>query len=311
MFTALITANVFQNALANRDAYWRLYAERLRMLASQPVTWYMTSFDYALASAFWNIFCLGGDIPCQEAYLGMMQRIKQVCPIDEDILAGADRYQINYADALRVACARDRFLDYIVTWDAHQFARNESEHNQVKSNGYFYFPIHPEDGETGKRSNIEVGIFSPSAFLLHFQQDDLRTQRFVRCRRSQSFCLDDFSLQTTGKHNEATVTLRNLMGHRFQGNATGNSPVDALQRAVDQAVEQCVVLPTHYLSRWFVPLATLFGADAPVEVVVGVECDGFIYEAGVSHSNVFQAAAEAYIQIINQICSDLHFPDAS
>ncbi|NJP11606.1 MAG: hypothetical protein HC866_20825 [Leptolyngbyaceae cyanobacterium RU_5_1] len=270
----------------------------------------MTEFDYVLASAFWDLFKLGEDAACQAAYVGMLQRIQQRCPIDENILAGSTNYHINFCDALRVACARDRFVDYIVTWEPHQFARNAVEHNQVQINECFYFPISTEDAESGVRTNLRIGVFSVRAFLLDLQKNELEGRRILRSRRQQRFCLDNFCLQT-GEMDEATVTLCDLTGRRFRGSATGNSPIDALQRATDQAVDQCVQIPIRYLSRWFVPSATLFGADAPVEVVIGVECEGGSFEGSASNSNVFRAAAEAYIQVINRICCDVRFPDAS
>ncbi|MBF2029969.1 MAG: hypothetical protein IGS48_24990 [Oscillatoriales cyanobacterium C42_A2020_001] len=315
MRSALVTANVFQNALANRSVSRGYYANLLQRLSAQPVTWYMTEFDYALAIAFWDTFRLGGDAICQSAYVEMLHRIRHKCPIDSDILEGSNRYRINFCDALRIACARDRFLDCIVTWEPHQFARNAEEHNQVQINEYFQLPIRIEDAESQEMVTLKIGIFSVRAFLLQLQQDQLEEneieeRRLLRSRRLQRFRLMNFYLQT-GEGNEVSVTLCDKVGRGLQGTAIGNSPVDALQKAIDQAVDQCIPLPTRYLSRWSVPPATLFGADSPVEVVVGVECEGISYEESASHSNVFQAAAEAYVQIINRICSDLRFPDAS
>ncbi len=313
MRTALVTANVFQNALANRDSCWPYYAELLRRLAAQPISWYMTSFDHALAMTFWSISKLGsrlaGDSACQEAYQAMLRRVR-VCPIDEDIVEGANRYRINFCDALRVACARDRFVDCIVTWEPHQFARMREEHNQVQLNECFTFSIRVEDGESGEMIYIGMDIFSVRAFLLNLQQNELQERRRWRSRRSHRFYLEDFSLQTGSTH-EAIITLHDLTGRSLEGSATGNSPIDALQKAIDQAVDRHIQIPNRYLSRWFVPPATLFSADAPGEVVIGVECNGFTYEEGFSHSNVFQAAAEAYIRVINRICSDFRFPDVS
>jgi hypothetical protein len=239
----------------------------------------------------------------------MLRRVR-VCPIDEDIVEGANRYHINFCDALRVACARDRFVNCIVTWEPHQFARTTEEHNQVQLNECFNFPIWVEDGESGEMIRLEIGIFSVRAFLLNLQQNDLGERRLWRSRRSQRFYLEEFFLQT-GRLHEAAITLRDLTGRSLQGRAIGNSPIDALQKTIDQAVDQQVQLPNRHLSRWFVPPATLFSADAPIEVVIGVECAGSSYEEGASHSNVFQAAAEAYIKVINRICSDFQFPDVS
>jgi len=310
MRTALVTANVFQNALAHRGACWpNFYAEYLRRLSTQPISWYMTEFDYALAQTFWGITKLGGDATCEEVYQDMLRKVR-VCPIDEDIVDGANKYLINFCDALRVACARDRFVDCIVTWEPHQFARSREEQNQVQLNDCFDFPIRVEDGESGEMIYLEIGVFSVRAFLLSLQQDELEERRLLRTRRSQRFYLQDFSL-TTGSTHEARVSLGDLTNRILQGSAIGNSPIDALQKAVDQAIDQHVQLPNRHLNRWFVPPATLFGADSPVEVVIGVECEGVSYETGATHGNVFQAAVEAYVQIINRIYCDFQFPDVS
>lgn len=316
MRSALVTANVFQNALANRSVSRGYYANLLQRLADQSIAWYMTEFDYALATAFWDTFRLCDDLVCQTAYVEMLRRIRHTCPIDSDILEGSNRYRINFCDALRVACARDRFLDCIVTWEPHQFASNAEQHNQVRINEWFQLPIRIEDAEFQEMTTIKMGIYSVRAFLLHLQQDsleenELEERRVLRNRRSQCFRLQNFYLQTGDAGNEVAVMLCDAMSRCLCGNAWGNSPIDALQKAIDQAVAQTVQLPIRYLSRWFVPPATLFGADSPVEVVVGVECEGFSYEESASHSNVFQAAAEAYVQVINRICYDLRFPDAS
>jgi predicted nucleic acid-binding protein len=315
MRSALVTANVFQNALAHRSVSRDYYANLLQRLSAQPITWYMTEFDYALAIAFWDTFRLGSDLLCEAAYLGMLRRIRCKCPIDSDILEGSSRYQINFCDALRVACARDRFLDYIVTWEPHQFASNSEQHRQVQMNECFQLPIRIEDADLGEMVTQRIDVYSVRAFLLDLQQDqteddELEERRLQRTRRSQCFHLQTFNL-VTGDRNQVAVMLCDAMGRCLCGSASGNSPVDALQKAIDQAVSQAVQLPVRYLSRWFVPPATLFGADSPVEVVVGVECEGFSYEESAAHSNVFQAAAEAYVQVINCICCDLRFPDVS
>jgi len=318
MRSALVTANVFQNALANRHVSRGYYANLLQRLSDQPVTWYMTQFDYALAVAFWDTFRLGGDAICQTAYVEMLRQIRHQCPIDNDILEGSSRYRINFCDALRVACARDRYLDCIVTWEPHQFAVTAEQHKQVQAYEFFQLPIRIEDAELGEMVTLKIGVFSVRAFLLHLQQDELEFDELEELRqrrslRSQWFTLQSFDLRTGDGINAAAVMLCDGMEHHLCGNALGNSPIDALQKAIDQAVAQTVTLPVRYLSRWFVPPATLFGADSPVEVVVGVECEGLSFEENASHSNVFHAAAEAYVQVINRICNDddLRFPDVS
>jgi len=105
--------------------------------------------------------------------------------------------------------------------------------------------------------------------------------------------------------NVATIVLRYRNGEQVQQTAKGLTPIDALLKAMDQVVDCYVTLPERRLSRFFVPATTLYGADAPVEVVLGIDCGGCNFEESASNNNLFWAAADAYIKVINSICRRL------
>jgi hypothetical protein len=310
MCNALITANVFQNVfkdvLGRPTPSPRYYADLIRRLTVQPVTWYMTALDYALAHAFWDIFRLRVDEACQKAYWEMLQLVR-VCPIDEWILEESGYYcQINYCDALRLATAVANNLDAIVTWEPYLFVRTVKEHHQFENNWYFFINIPTRSAELDDIAECRIGVFAVGAFLLSRDRDEER--RFHEWSRSQYFCLNRCDLICTDTH-EASVVLCVPNGDQLAATAIGTSPFDAIQRAVDQVVNQAhPALPPRYLSRFFVPQATLFGADAPVEVVIRVECAGESFQECSSHSSVFWAAADAYVKVINKICRYPNLP---
>jgi predicted nucleic acid-binding protein len=305
MRNALITANVFQNVfkdiLTMPVPYQRYYVDLLRRLAAQPVTWYMTALDYALAYAFWDLFRLREDEVCQEAYLQLLQRVR-ICPIDEWILEEASNYhQINFCDALRLACAVAYNLDAIVTWEPYLFVRTVKEHQQFESNWYLFVKIPSESAEPDNVAECRIGVFSVGAFLLSFHSDE--EHWFTESQQLQYFRLERCYFITCGEHNEASIMLCGPSGELLEATVQGNSPFDAIQKAVDQIVNECFpTIPPRHLSRFFVPQATLFGADAPIEVVIRVECASQSFQEGASHSSVFQAATDAYIKVINKIC---------
>jgi LeuA allosteric (dimerisation) domain len=299
--TALLTANVFQNALANRGAAWGYYPLQLRKLSLLPIYWYMTALDYALAVAFWEICKSVGSPECQVSYLMMLQKVK-VCPIDEQILDEAEIYPINFCDALRLACARERNLDAIVTWEPHHFAHRVEEHNQVQLNGYLKQRIRTEESETRTHLDWAINIYSVRAFLLNWELSKIEKRRSQYAQKLQVFQMLEFHCTSNSEgHNDASLTLCSPAGQIVKGFAIGNSPIDALQRAIDCAIEQYILLPKRYLTHFYLPPSTLFGADALVEVVIGVECDRNSFEESASSGNMFQAAAEAYIRVINKI----------
>lgn len=302
MYTALVTANVFQNvfkcAPAEQDTYQDYYADLFRRLASAPVAWYMTAIDHHLAQTFWDIFRLRGPTTYQRAYYELLQRVK-ICSIDELILEESHYYyQLNFCDALRLACAVDHNLDGIVTWEPQLFVRTIEEQYQCESNCYFYINIPTESADPNDHPEFEIGVFSVGTFLMNLDRHG--NLCLSQSRRLQYFRLERLNLVCEDEH-EAYVVLRDLRDERLEATARGSSPFDAIQKAVDHAVEQRFpIIPPRYLSRFFVPQATLFGADAPVEVVIRVECAGRSFQASASHSNVCWAATDAYIKAINR-----------
>lgn len=303
--TALVTLNVFQNSLARHDPCWRYYANLLSRLLSQPVGWYMSELDFDMAYACFNLF--GGDIneTCQEAYLEMLNRV-QVCSITDGVLEESGRYQLNFCDGLRLACAIDWNVDAIVTWEPGQFARSVEEHYQLQIDRYFYLALPTECIDLTIPLEMRVGVFSVETFLLNLHE--IAACQLLPTQRFQPFHLEEWRLVSADTGNEATIRLKVLDDNYLQATARGNSTFDALQKAMDQLVDQCVQIPPRSLRRYFITPATLSGADAPVEVVICVECGEHSFERSACSGNIIQAMAKAYIKVINAICEWLRVP---
>lgn len=301
--TALITANVFQNGLSRRDHCRRLYTELLRRLSTQRIDWYMTALDVDLAFTLWDVYQLGGDEAYYAAYAAMVNQIK-TCSVTQSILEEASHHQINFYDAIRLACALDRHLEMIVTWEPNQFAHTMEDHYRILSDGYFHInkPTQALDPQDTEPTEQTITVYSVPAFLLHLG----RLDREGHPQAGKGFCLVKIQSIDDDENTQATAILLNPQGQQFQATAQGNTPFDALQQAIDQAVDQFVRIPPRRLSRFFVPASTLQGADAPVEAVIRVECGGLNFEQSASNNNVMRAAAEAYIKVINEICNCLN-----
>jgi hypothetical protein len=87
--------------------------------------------------------------------------------------------------------------------------------------------------------------------------------------------------------------------------AAGRTPIEAIQRAIDQAVDQWCDMPIRQLVRYWSRPSTLTGADSPVEIMVGVECGDLSFESSACSGNSIRAAADAYVKVINSICEYL------
>lgn len=312
MCTALLGANVFQNVfrgvLAKQTPLQEYYVDLIRRLASRPVEWYMTVYDYNLARSFLELFILRKNDAYQEAYLDLLRLVK-ICPIDEYILEEAGYHQsLNFCDAFRLACAMDRNLDAIVTWEPEMFVRTFNEHHQFERNGFFKINLPTQTFEPINRyESRSISVFSVRAFLLNLDSE----LRSCHSPQPQHFRLEDMRFFYE-RENQAYVILRGPEGMCLEAVAQGNSPFDAIQKAIDQAVEQCLpAMPPRYISYFFIPLATLSGADSPIEVVLQVECAGQSFQESASHSSVLRAATDAYVRVINRICHNPNLPNVA
>lgn len=92
-------------------------------------------------------------------------------------------------------------------------------------------------------------------------------------------------------------------GHRWRANAGGNGAIDALLRAVDNALApllgEGIALDSYDVH------ATSGGHEAKASVTVGVRRtdapDGPIHPGSAVHDNVLQASLDAYVDAINAL----------
>jgi hypothetical protein len=92
-------------------------------------------------------------------------------------------------------------------------------------------------------------------------------------------------------------------GHRWRANADGNGAIDALMRAVDNALAP--VLGEGVVLVSFDVHATRAGHEAQASVTVGVQRRGSddapVYSGGAVDENVLQASVVAYIDAVNAL----------
>jgi hypothetical protein len=106
-------------------------------------------------------------------------------------------------------------------------------------------------------------------------------------------------------------------GHRWKAAAEGNGPIDALFRAVDEAVQD--VLAGHPRLVAYDIHALAEGPDAEGEVLVriappaaaeGARSEGE-YEGAARSTNIIAASIEAYIAAINAMLAEAHWEGAA
>jgi hypothetical protein len=92
-------------------------------------------------------------------------------------------------------------------------------------------------------------------------------------------------------------------GHRWRANADGNGAIDALMRAVDNALEP--LLGTGVVLESFDVHATRAGHEARASVTLGVRRrdapDAPVHAGGAEDDNVLQASVVAYIDAVNAL----------
>jgi LeuA allosteric (dimerisation) domain len=91
-------------------------------------------------------------------------------------------------------------------------------------------------------------------------------------------------------------------GHRWRANADGNGAIDALMRAVDNALEP--LLGGAVVLESFDVHATRAGHEARASVTLGVRrdtTDAPVYPGGAEDENVLQASVVAYIDAVNAL----------
>jgi hypothetical protein len=302
---ALVTLNVYQNLLARNDPRCGYYANRWQELAQKPVHWYMTGIDWLIAWQFAEFFELEVDEACWKIYRRMLHR-SHPCPISDEILEFSGTFQLNFCDQLRLACAIECGADVIVTQEPHQFARTAEEYWAVHQNGYFYLEVPMEPAEPDDPAVLKLGVFSVSSFLLNFDQI-VEQDYLIPAPNHPVFSIQQLRV-ICDDENEAQMVLCAPNQHLFSVTMRGNSPFEAIQTAVDSIVDHCCAMPPRRLVRYHILATPLTGADSPVEVVVGVECQGLLFEKSARSANSMRAAADAYVKVINAICERLRLP---
>ncbi len=108
--------------------------------------------------------------------------------------------------------------------------------------------------------------------------------------------LDQLKIATQSDES-ATVTIKmhHADGRKVEQQQTADGPVDAIVKAIDHATGTSVQL------RTFEVHSVTVGEDAQGEALLTVEHNGRSYRGTGVSTNILQAAAEAYLEVINRI----------
>ncbi|MCC0179364.1 hypothetical protein I4641_20595 [Waterburya agarophytonicola K14] len=303
----LITSNVFHNGLGKHNVPWSYYAEQfLKLIGIEGINWYISELDFILAFEIPERLGLLGDKTCQKACLNIREKLK-ICPVDQEILEEARFYNLNFFDSIRLACAIDRNLDGIVTWEPELFSQNLEDSQQIQKENHGLIKTRAVHDEDNQLTYERIWVFGVSRFLLcldDFSNGDLLKDK----QQLTKFVLEKVEV-IIGEKITATIIIRNFEEDSTQETAEGNSPIDALQKAIDRGINKYVLIPERHLSYFHIPATILQGADGIVEVVIRTECGNLSFEKSSENQNIFQAAGDAYIKTINSICD--YYSDTS
>lgn len=108
--------------------------------------------------------------------------------------------------------------------------------------------------------------------------------------------LDQLTIQTRSDASaDVTIRMHHADGRNVEQHQTADGPVDALVKAIDLATGTSVQV------RKFEVHSVTVGEDAQGEAVLTVEHNGRSYRGTGVSTNILQAAAEAYLEVINRI----------
>jgi 2-isopropylmalate synthase len=93
----------------------------------------------------------------------------------------------------------------------------------------------------------------------------------------------------------ATVALRHSDGRRVEMSATGDGPVDAAFKAIEQATGVVAVL------RKFELRSVSEGEDAQGEAIVYVDCNQRSYRGSSVSTDIVESATRAFLEVVNRI----------
>jgi len=99
----------------------------------------------------------------------------------------------------------------------------------------------------------------------------------------------------TGALPTASVSLRNADGQRYQEAACGDGPIDALYKAIERVTGVSLALKNYEVR------SVTVGEDAMGEVAVEVEQAGFTHRGVFSSTDIIEASARAFLQVVNRV----------
>jgi 2-isopropylmalate synthase len=108
--------------------------------------------------------------------------------------------------------------------------------------------------------------------------------------------LESLAVETTSGSNASVILrLKHTDGRNVEQKMTAEGPVDAVVKAIDAATGTSVQV------RKFEVHSVSVGEDAQGEALLTVEHNGRSYRGSGVSTNIVEAAARAYLEVINRI----------
>jgi 2-isopropylmalate synthase len=103
------------------------------------------------------------------------------------------------------------------------------------------------------------------------------------------------TMAATGEPARAEVGLAHDDGRLLESSASGDGPVDAALKAIEQALGLVLRL------RKFEVRSCSEGEDAQGEALVTVECEGRTYRGSSVSTNIVESGVRAFLDVVNRI----------
>lgn len=114
-------------------------------------------------------------------------------------------------------------------------------------------------------------------------------------KNDEGYELQYFTIASDSKPSSTSRIVLSFMGKSFEGEASGDGPVDAVFNAIEKALEMDITLKGYSLK------SLTGGRDAFGEALVKIEKSSRIYTGRAASTDVIEASARAYINAINKI----------
>lgn len=290
----LIDSNVILNLLFGIECHgeeagklWDWLKEKKE---NQEVEVYLTEKDLQDILFYVNKACDESETSKKLLHL---TNFFKICEIDQGVLRKAHSYKNrNFEASVKVACQEIYGIDYLIVFQPTNYCISPYVH-----------AITPKHIFTIYEDNIDLSKIQleKTAILAHSKEHTNNTSLLT----IQDYLITNFEVfcGNTQRHPKATIWLENLKNKKTiePKNADGNGPVDAVYKAINQAIADLQIKIKDYILTQVYAVSVSKGTDAEVTVRVGVLCEGKEIRGFGTDTDLVKAAVYAYVSVLNKL----------